>query len=42
MNSEKVFLFGKRGKAKKNVLTARIHLFFAWTFQKGVYSHLIT
>jgi hypothetical protein len=27
-------LFGKRGKAKKNVTIARFHLFFTWTFQK--------
>jgi hypothetical protein len=30
------------GESKKNAATARFHLFFTWTFRKGVKSYLVT
>jgi hypothetical protein len=36
MREEKVFLFGKQEKAKKNVLTAKNPPVFRLDFQKGV------
>jgi hypothetical protein len=36
MREKKVFLFGKRGKAKKNVLTTKNPPVFRLNFPKGV------